>query len=203
MFDKRLIVILAAAVSLSPMTAPRQSQTTDDDEFIRKHQFDVVKVSYERLDDYAITRVFRNPVYHLPVAMKEGYGQGSRWADLVATRVGDELVPVPRPMRDGDSADLLVMLRPEFKITNGDVAETLQRALDLIFPIFSSDSKWSERFRHDGNQWTFVRGRSMGAQTGPEQFVLTTYDQATITAFDMVEMLPSRRSRCRRTKACD
>lgn len=193
MSHKQRIRVLAAALSLFPMTALAQSPKSDDDEFIRKHQFDVVKISCERLDDYAITRVFQNPVYHLTVSAKEGFGQGPTWSNLVATRVGDELVPVPRPTRDGDDADLLVMLRPDLKLTNGDVAETLQRALDLIVPTYSSDSRWTEKFRHDGNQWTFVRGRSYSGQVGPgpEEFVLTTDDQGAITGVRYARNAPA------------
>ena len=180
MFYKRLIGIFAAVLSLFLMSAFAQSQRSDDEDFIRKHQFDVVKISCERLDDYAIARVFLNPVYHLTVSIKEGYGQSPTWGNLVATRIGDELVPIPRPVRDGDNTDLLAMVRPDLKLTSGDVAETLQRALDLTFPT-NSDSKWTEKFRHDGNQWTFVRGRSFGNQVGPETFVLTTDAEGTIT----------------------
>ena len=180
MFYKRLIGIFAAVLSLFLMSAFAQSQRSDDEDFIRKHQFDVVKISCERLDDYAIARVFLNPVYHLTVSIKEGYGQSPTWGNLVATRIGDELVPIPRPVRDGDNTDLLAMFRPDLKLTSGDVAETLQRALDLTFPT-NSDSKWTEKFRHDGNQWTFVRGRLFGNSLGPEEFVLTTDDAGTIT----------------------
>jgi hypothetical protein len=177
-----LAAILGLFLGLFSTAAVGQSQKSDDDDFIRKHQFDVVKISCERLDDYAITRVFQNPVYHLTVSVKEGYGQNPSWGNLVATRVGDELVPVPRPTRDGEGAELLAMIRPDLKLTNGDVAETLQRALDLIFPSFSSDSRWTEKFRHEANQWIFLRSRSFNASVGPEELVVTTDEEGTITA---------------------
>src|SRR5215470_13116589 len=117
-----------------------QSQISDDQEFLRKHQFDLVSVTGERADDYAVTKVFRNPIYHLTVAIKEGYGQSPYWGNLVAARVGDQLVPVPRPLREGDVPDLVSMLRSDFKLTTEDAAETLQRAFDLIYPPATSDA---------------------------------------------------------------
>ena len=179
MFYKWLIAVFAGVLNLCLMSALGQSPTSDDEEFVRKHQFDVVKISCERIDDYGITKVFLNPIYHLTVSIKEGYGQSPYWGNLVAARVGDELVPIPRPVRDGNYADLLPMLKPDLRLTNEDVAETLQRALDLVFPT-SSDNKWTEKFRHNGNQWTFVRGRSFIGPAGPGEFVLTTNDKGTI-----------------------
>ena len=188
---QRLIGLLAVLPSLLLMAAFGQSTKSDDDEFIRKHQYDIVKISCERIDDYAITRVFQNPVYHLTVSVKDGYGPNPSWGNLVATRVGDSLVPVPRPMRDLDDAGLLAMFRHDLKLSNGDIAETVQRALDLVFPAFSSDSKWTEKFLHDGDQWTFVRGRPNGSPVGPEEFVLTTDDKGTITAVRYVRNAPT------------
>ncbi|MGA9529425.1 MAG: hypothetical protein WBS24_15015 [Terriglobales bacterium] len=97
----------------------------------------------------------------------------------MATRVGEELTPIHRPMRDGDVTSLLPMFNPEFKLTSGDVAETLQRALDLIFP--GNAERWNEKFLHEGKQWTFVRARPSGSSMGPEEFILTTDDKGTIT----------------------
>ena len=179
MFYKRLIGALVVVLNLCLMSAFAQSDRSNDEEFVRKHQFDVVNISCERIDDYAITRVFLNSIYHLTVSVKEGYGQSPYWGNLVAARVGDELVPLPRPSREGDYAALLPMLRPDLKLTSEDVAETLQRALDLDFPTVS-DNKWTEKFRHTGNQWTFERGRSVLSPAWPAQFVLTTNDKGTI-----------------------
>lgn len=179
MFYKRLVGVVAAVLNLCLMSAFGQSHTSGDDEFVRKHQFDPVKVSCERIDDYAVTRVFLNPIYHLTVSIKEGYGQSPYWGNLVAARMGDALVPIPRPTRDGDFSDLLPMLRPDLKLTSEDVAETLQRAMDLVFPTMP-DNKWTEKFRRNGNQWTFVRGRSFTGPLWPGEFVLTTDDNGKI-----------------------
>jgi hypothetical protein len=68
------------------VTALGQSQPHGDAEFLRQHQFDLVRISGERLDDYAVTRVFRNPIYHFTVSIKEGYGQNPYWGNVVAAR---------------------------------------------------------------------------------------------------------------------
>jgi hypothetical protein len=176
---KRLIAIFAAVMSLLSLSSFAHTQKWDEDEFIHKHQFDLVKINCERIEDYAITRVFLNPVYHVTVNIKDGNGPGPTWSNLVATRVGEELTPIPRPMRDGDVTSLLPMFKPDFQLTSGDVAETVQRALDLIFP--GNADRWNERFLHDGNQWTFVRARPSGSSMGPEEFILTTDDKGAIT----------------------
>jgi len=160
------------------MSSLGQSHQSDDEEFVRKHQFDVVNINCERVDDYAVTRVFLNPIYHFTVSIKEGYGQTPYWGNLIAARVGDELVPIPRPVRDGTYSDLR-MFSPDLKLTSQDVAETLQRALDLVFPT-APDNKWTDKFRHNGNQWTFVRGRSFIGPASQGEFVLTTDDKGTI-----------------------
>ncbi len=186
---KWLIGISAAILNLFLMSAFAQNQKWDEEEFIRKHQFDLVKVNCERIEDYAITRAFLNPVYHVIVTIKDGNGQGTTWGNVVATRVGEELVAIPRPMRDGDNAGLLAMFKPDLKLTSGDVAETVQHALDLIFP--GNAERWNEKFLHDGNQWTFVRSRPFGSSMGPEEFILTTDDKGTIIGARYVRNAPT------------
>jgi len=180
------ISLCALVLIVSFVNATGQCQTSDDEEFICKHQFDLVKVNCERVDDYAVGRVFRSPIYHFMVSVKEGYGQSPFWGTLVAARVGDTLVPIPQP-REGVNADLLAMFSPDFKLSDGDAAEVLQRALDVVFPV-ASDSVWSEKFQHDGNQWKFIRGRSFGPP-GQGQFVVSTDDQGKITELRYSRML--------------
>jgi hypothetical protein len=79
------------------------------------------------------------------------------------------------------------MFRPGFTLTNDDVAETLQRALDIVYPLNGQDKRL-ETFRHKGNEWTFVRGKFFDSMMG---FVLTTDATGAVTGVKYVLKLPS------------
>jgi hypothetical protein len=143
----RLIGVFVLALNLFQFMALGQAPSSDEDAFIQKHQFDLVKVTWTRLDNYAASRVFAHPLYRIVIAAKEG---GPFW-NVVAARVGDDLVPISQPSRDGDFVGLLTLFKPNFRLTSDDVAETFQSALDLIYPTFQDD-QWLEKFHHEGNQ---------------------------------------------------
>jgi hypothetical protein len=100
---------------------------------------------------------------------------------MAAAREGDDLVPISRPSRDGDFAGLLTLFKPDFGLTSDDVAEIFQSALDLIYPV-SQDDQWVEKFHHEGNQWTFLRGRYRNSPGGSWDLSVTVDDQGAITA---------------------
>ncbi|MGD0832171.1 MAG: hypothetical protein ABR907_14605 [Terracidiphilus sp.] len=177
----RLIAVTVLALNFSPFVALGQTPSNDDDAFIQKHQYDLVKVTWTRLDNYAASRVFAQPIYRVTIAAKEGYGQNPYWGNLVVTRMGDDIVPIPRPSRDGELLGLLALFRSDFRLNSDDVAETFQRALDLIYPT-SQEDQWMEKFQHEGSQWTFTRGRYLNSPGGYWDFVVTVDGQGAVTA---------------------
>ena len=173
----RLTGIFVLALNLCQFMALGQAPSSDEDAFIQKHQFDLVKVTWTRLDNYAASRVFAHPIYRIMIAAKDG---GQFW-NVVAARVGDDLVPIPRLPRDGDFFGLLALFKPDFRLTSDDVAQIFQNALDLIYPA-AQDDQWGEKFHHEGNQWTFIRGRYLNNPGGYLDFSVTVDDQGAITA---------------------
>ncbi len=180
-------VVIIALVLLPVMTMGQSSQSvqSDEDTFLQQHQFDLVKVDCKHMDNYAITRVFAKPVYHCSITTKEGFADVPFWRSIVAIRAGNELAAIPRPFKDGEYPEILALIKPDFKLTNEDVAETMQRALDLVYPTAPLD-KWAEKFRRSGNQWTFARGRSLGGPSSAGEFVFTTDEKGTITSVKYV-----------------
>jgi hypothetical protein len=178
---QRIAGVVAVLAGMLVSGAFGQTVPSEDDTFLQKHLSDVVKVESKRMDDHAIVRVFALPVYRISISIKQDNGMNpgvGPWNNnIVATRVGDDLVPVARVPRDGECTRLLSMIRPDFKLTNEDVAETLQHALDILYPLNREEDRTSETFVHDDNQWTFIRGKLFGAVS---EFVVTTNQDGTI-----------------------
>lgn len=183
---KRLFAIIAVVLGLFVTGALGQALSTDEQAFLHKHLPDVVQVEPTRLNDHAIVRTFATPIYRVTVLIKEGDG-GTSTSSVVVARLGDELVSVSRPGGDGEYPNIQKMFRPDLKLTSEDVAETLQHALDIVYPISGHDDKSAETFRHDGNQWVFVRGKFFDSLMG---FVLTTDESGAITGVKYVLKLP-------------
>ena len=173
--------VTGLVLGIVPFLALGQAaSSSDEDAFIQKHRYDPITVTWTRLDDYAVTRVFSHPVYRMAIVTKEGYGQGQYWNNLLAVRWGDDLVPIPRLSRDGDLSGLQALFRPDFKLTSDDVGETFQHALGLIYPTVQDD-RWAEKFHHEGSQWTFVRGRPQNGVGGYWDLLVTVDGQGSIT----------------------
>jgi hypothetical protein len=176
-------------VTLGLLAAPAQGRALSPDEqaFLREHLSEVVKVEPDRLADDAVVRVFATPIYRITVVVKEGDGATST-SSAIAARRGNELVAVSRPSTDGDYPEIQRMFRRDFKLTSEAAAETLQKALDVVYPILGGSDKAARGFRRDGKQqWTFVRGEFFDKQMG---FVLTTDGSGSITAVRYVLKLP-------------
>ena len=183
---KQPIGVISVVLNLFLFSAFAQSPISNEEQFIEKHKYDVVQIDCKRVPDYALSKVFTNPIYHLRVTTKQGFGQQGfgqmPFGNFLVARVGDELVPIPRPAPDGSYSDLVPMIRSDFKLTSDDDAEILQRALDLILPTIPQEDGWEEHFRHDGDQWTFVRGRALGIGSPRKgEIVVTTGSKGTIT----------------------
>jgi hypothetical protein len=184
--SKQLIGIIFVVLSVFVSGAVGQTLSQEEQAFFQKHLPDVVRVEPKRLNDHAIVSVFVTPMYDFNVAIKMGDG-GTSTQHVVVARVGEEFVPLSRPGQDGDCPSIQKMFRPGFTLTNDDVAETLQRALDIVYPLNGQDKRL-ETFRHKGNEWTFVRGKFFDSMMG---FVLTTDATGAVTGVKYVLKLPS------------
>jgi len=179
--------MLALALALSATGAAAQNRPPDEKEFVLQHLQNIVRVDPVRLTDPAVTSVFAVPLYRVMVEI--GDPNGAARTSVMVGRQGDTLVVVSQPGEDQDRPDILKLLRPQFKLTGAAAAETVQNALDLVYPIIgSSADEKAKAFRHRGNDWIFVRGKFFDASMG---FVLTTDASGTITGVRYVLKLPT------------
>lgn len=163
--------VLVLVSLLGPFSTPALGQATPADElaFVRQHLGDIVQVVPERISDPAVTAVFATPIYRVTVEIHEGDGTVSN--GVIVGRVGDKLLALSRPSSDQDCPDLVSMLNPQFRLTGATSAETLQKALDAVYPLITDESKAARAYTRSGSQWTFVRGRFFDDQLG---FIFTT-----------------------------
>jgi hypothetical protein len=178
-----LVIVLAVALQTNggPLTADEQA-------FVSKHTSDVVVVTPRRLDDPAVTKVFGVPVYELDITLNQGENGTSDQKQLAA-RIDDKLAPVSRPGTDEDCPWVLKMLSPDFKLQGDDDAKALQSALDQVFPPVTDDEKKAVAFRHNGNDWTFIRGKFMDNKV--LGFVFTTDSAGKVSGVKFSLQIPA------------
>jgi hypothetical protein len=184
---RRYFAVTAVAASvISPAFTRADGLSADEQAFFDKHSSDVVSVTPTKLDQPAFVKVFSTPFYAVKVAIKQPDGDMTN--DLVVARVDDKLVSVSRPGSDTDLPDFVKMLNPSFKLKTDADAATMERALDLAYPIIGSDDdKKSEAVVHTGNQWMFVRGLFFKDKLG---FIVQTDGDGTITLVKFALKLP-------------
>ena len=178
-------IVLSTILSALPVLLFPRDLTPEEQSFFAKHTPDLVRFETQKLDDPAFVNVFSAPFYTVKVVLK--YADGEQSSDLVAARVGDNLVSVSRPSSDADLPDFQKMLNPDLKLrTDGD-AKKLQQALDAAYPIISDSDKKSETFRHTGHTWTFVRGDFFDSKLG---YIFETDAGGTIKSIKFQLKLP-------------
>jgi hypothetical protein len=183
---KPVMTIVAVALGLSATSALGQALTPEEQAFLRQHLAEIVSIQPVRVSDPAVLSVFAAPIYQVTVEIREGGGTNSN--NVLVARLGDTLVAVSRPGEDSDCPGIQKMFRPDFKLTGNDAGETLQRALDAVYPIIGDEDKAARTFRHKGSEWTFVRGKFFDNVLG---FVLTTDASGAITGVRFALKLPS------------
>lgn len=134
--------------------------SSDERAFFDKHISKIVQIEPARLSDPALRRVFKAAFYKVTITLNQGES-GTQTMDLTVARVGDELVDVSMPSTTEDLPKFKQMLNPEFKLRNEKDAQTLQSALDVLYPIstsFGGEDLKAKGIMHSGKQWNFIRG---------------------------------------------
>jgi hypothetical protein len=181
-----LALTLATVLATLPVVSSAADLTPDEQAFFDQHTSDFLRFETQRLDAPAMEKVFSTPFYAVKVVIKEG-ADGEQRSSLVVARIEDKLVSVSSPSSDGDLPDLQKMLNPEFKLATPADAETLQEALDAVYPIVMDRDKKIRNFRRAGSQWMFVRGTFFDAKSG---YIFETDGKGTITAVKYQLKLP-------------
>ena len=164
-FYPRSIAIFAAFAFATTLTqmALADGLPPDEQALFDKQISNVVEIQPTRVNESSFLKVFSAPFYKVKILIKQGDG-GSSTQDLVVARIDNQLVSVDRPGTDEDLPTFPKTLNPDFKLKTDDDAKALQDALDRIYPFVMDSDKKLEAIKHNGNQWTFVRGNFMNGK---------------------------------------
>lgn len=184
----RLLAVVGLALVAGAGTARAQGLTPEEQAFLDRNLKQIIVITPTRLSEPAVTKVFAAPIYKVKIQINDQDG-GNALTTITVARVGASLVAVSLPSTDTVRPDIHKMLRPDFKLTNAAAAQTLQNALDVVYPMMGGpDDEKLKAFRHAGNEWHFVRGKFFDNNLG---FVMTTNAAGTITAVRFSLKLPS------------
>jgi hypothetical protein len=183
---RTIALFVITGLALLASTAFAAGLSPEDQAFFDKHMSDFVKLVPKRLDDPAVIKCIATPIYQVTIQINLGDG-GSSSEQMVVMKQDDKLTTISRPGTDGDYPAIAKMISPKFALKTDDDAKQLQSALDVIYPLNAGDEKSSEAFKHNGNEWTFVRGKFFDKLMG---FVITTDDKGTVTGVKYVLKLP-------------
>ena len=173
-----LLRLAFVASAIATAAAPQWARADDTKDFVTQHLSDVIKTDLVQIHDPAVLPTFSAPIFTVTLTISDM--DGTQTNNLVVARSGDKVVPVSRPSGDGDYPQIQKLFNPGLKLTNDDAAATVQKALDLVYPIVGSNDQPAKAFSHNGNQWTFVRGFFMeGKKLG---FLLTTDGDGAVTS---------------------
>lgn len=184
----RLLAVVGLALAVCAGAVRGQGLSAEEQAFLEQNLKKIIVVTPTRLDDAAVTTVFGVPIYTVKIQINDEDG-GNALTTITVARVAESLVAVSQPSTDTVRPDIQKMIRSDFKLTGPAAAETLQKALDVVYPIIGgSDEQKARAFRRKGNEWTFVRGKFFDNALG---FVMTTNAAGTITAVRFSLKVPS------------
>lgn len=183
--SRYFVPIVALALGLSAGAATAQTSPAEK-EFVRQHLQNIVRVDPERVIDPAVATVFAVPVYRVMIEIGDPNGMAK--TSVMVARMGDSLVTVSAPGEEQDCPAIHRLLSKTFKLNGPTAAATMQKALDVVYPISgTSEDEAIKTFKRAGNEWSFVRGKFFDNAMG---FVLTTNAAGTITGVRWVLKLP-------------
>jgi hypothetical protein len=162
-----LILILARQL--------RADDAADDQAFFDKQVSKFVKLQPKRLTADAVAAVFSAPFYNVTILGNDGSS-----TTAVVARVGDDISMVTIPSSSADMPDFVKLIKPAFILKSDADAKVFQDALDVLYPIdptMNKDDLAVKGIRHNGNTFTFVRGKFFDHFRG---FIVATDDQGKI-----------------------
>jgi hypothetical protein len=151
-----LIVVVACLTS----GALAAGLSPDERAFFDKNISKIVQIEPSRITDPSLEKVFQASFYKVTITLNQGES-GTQTMDLTVARVGQELMDVSMPSTTEDLPKFKQMLKPDFKLRNEKDAQTLQSALDVLYPIstsFGGEDAKAKAIKHSGKQWNFIRG---------------------------------------------
>ena len=132
-------------------------------------------VEPERIENDGLARVFDATFYKVDVRLALPSGATKFGTKLM--RVGEEVLDVPSPASTQSMPELVKILRKDFLLKSKADAATFEQALDVLYPMGSSDKK-HKAIAQKGSRWTFVRGKFFDDTKG---YVATTDASGRIT----------------------
>ncbi len=175
---KSLVAALVFAFLCVPaVRSMAQTLTPEERTFFDQHISKIVEIQPKRMVDPAVVKVFAVPFYDVAVTIHEA--EGTSGTNVILTRTSSGLAFVGRPSGDEDLPDFPKMLNPAFRLATPADVQTMQQALDAVYPIVGLDSeRKAATSRHVGDEWIFVRGTAFDTKVG---FVFKTDAKGAIT----------------------
>ncbi len=123
-----------------------------DQQFFEKHVNELVKVQAVPLDNPALDKVMAGKFFTLNLTVAQGI------ETEVVARLGDKIVQITLPSETAPIPGLKELVKPDFKLSSDADAHALQDVFDILYPVDSDGAK-VKTIRHEGDTWTFVRGK--------------------------------------------
>jgi len=166
--------LLALIIVLSPQL--RADDAADDQAFFDKQTSKFIKLQPKRLTADVLNKVFNAILYQVNVVTSDGGGNNA-----VVARTGDDIAIITIPSSTAEMPDCVKLIKADFTLKSDADAKMFQDALDVVYPIdttFNKDDVNARAIRHNGNQWTFVRGKFFDHFKG---FIVITEDSGKVT----------------------
>ncbi len=156
--------------------------TADEQNFFDSHIEDILQITPTRLNNANLAQVFSVTFYNVKISMP--FGTGAMTQQGIVMRQGDHLVSLVMPVTNQSMSQLVDLINPNFKLKTIADAETLQDALNTLYPRqtdLNQNPRSNSAILQNGNQWTIITGSFFGKNTG---FMITTSIDGTITSID-------------------
>ncbi|MBA4189677.1 MAG: hypothetical protein C0467_16960 [Planctomycetaceae bacterium] len=168
---------LFACLALCVCAAGISADDTDAEAkaYFEKNLGKLVTVKPKLLKDAAIAKVLTAKIYRVEL------GVGDTTLTPLIGRDGEKIVTLTQPSTNQDVPGLKAIVDPKFKLTTETDAIVFQSVLDALYPIsntFGEDDLKAKTIRHNGTEWTFVRGKFFKKDKG---FMVTTDKDGVIT----------------------
>lgn len=173
---RRALLIASLGLLLGSVSSFGAALSPEERAFFDKHLSSIVEIEPTRVSNPAVDRVFSAPIYDIKIIIHQG--QGTQSSHVTVARVGSDLIEMSNPGTNAELPNVRKLISPKFKLKTDADGQALQIAIDAIDPIrFHGDEK-DKAVRHQGNEWTLIRGSFFKKHSG---YVFTTDASGQIT----------------------
>lgn len=147
----------------SYQTAQAQPLTAAEKKGIHRAIINNIKIKTKArpLNNMAIKKTFSAKFYDVTITQHDIAGGSSSAENRTMAKMRGNFIYLESPTTDEPLPKLLGMLNKQFLLKTQKDAETIEAALDALYPIsttFGTEDLDKKAIRKKGNQWIFIRG---------------------------------------------